>query len=161
VKLRLKVTPSNWRRLAAEDHEPGTEGSNGRYPLAWWTYGYLKGHGWGFLPPWAQLAIFPEKGTQDGIGHPHRMHEPFAIVRVFPVWMTARHRNHEYAVSGRYWWGLAMRTSWLRPRLVLLDPDKVRPVERVPGKVVVIAHEPPPHRFEYARPGFADYWVSG
>ncbi len=156
MRFRLKVTPSSWRKVAA--HQDG----DGRYPLAWMTYGYVKGHGWGFLQPWAQVAIFPEKGTEAGAGHPHRKHESFAIVRVFPVWMTAKHRNHDDPVSGRYWWGLAMRASWLKPRLVLLDPDKIRPVDRKAGKVVQIAHEPPPQLFEHwRRPPPIDYDLTG
>lgn len=120
----VRVNASSYARIAA-DHF-----GDGRYPIAMVTRGYVKGHGWGFLQPWAQIAVFPEKGTEEGAYHPHRQHEAFAIVRVYPVWMTARHRNHEEEVGGRYWWGMVTRASWPRPRVCLLDPDKVRDVWR-------------------------------
>lgn len=114
----LKVGSWSYRCLAAWGY------SDGRYPLAWCIYGHLEGQGWGFLNPWERQAIFPEAGTQAGVGHPHRIHEPFAIARVFPTWRNMRHPMHEQPVEGRYWWGLAWRRSWDAPRVVLLDPDK-------------------------------------
>jgi hypothetical protein len=115
----LKVGSWSYRCLAAWGH------SDGRYPLAWCIYGHLEGQGWGFLNPWERQAIFPEAGSQAGVGHPHRIHEPFAIARVFPTWRTMRHPLHEDDIEGRYWWGLAWRKSWEQPRLVLLDPDRL------------------------------------
>lgn len=116
----VRVTPSAYRKLIKK------ASNMGRFPIARVIYGYIGGRGWGFLNPWEQLAIFPNKGTLAGISDPARRHERFAIARVFPTWRTERHPNHEDPVTGRYWWGLAWRASWDKPRLVLLDPDRVR-----------------------------------
>jgi hypothetical protein len=115
----LKVGSWSYRCLAAWG------ASDARYPLCWCIYGHLEGHGWGFLNPWERQAIFPEAGTTAGVGHKHRIHEPFAIARVFPTWRTERHPLQEDPVTGRFWWGLAWRRSWDKPRVVLLDPDRI------------------------------------
>lgn len=120
MKPFVRVTPSAYRRLIKQSRNMG------RFPVARVIYGYIDGQGWGFLNPWEQLAIFPNKGTPAGVSDPARRHERFAIARVFPTWRTERHPNQEDPVTGRYWWGLAWRARWEKPRLVLLDPDKIR-----------------------------------
>lgn len=115
----MKVGSWSYRCMAA------WEAGVGRYPFCWCIYGHLEGQGWGFLNPWERQAIFPEAGTAAGVGHPHRIHEPFAIARCFPVWRSALHPLHQDVVAGRYWWGLAWRKSWDKPRVVLLDPDRL------------------------------------
>ena len=59
--------------------------SQGRILLARFTWGHISGLGWGFLHPWQQLALFPDKGTQAGIGHPDRFHERFFSARPVAV----------------------------------------------------------------------------
>lgn len=120
MRAFVRVRPSAYQWLVRDAKAAG------RFPIARVIYGYLPGRGWGFLNPWEQLAMFPEKGTQAGIGHPARRHERFAIARVFPTWRTERHPNQEEPITGRFWWGLAWRASWPEPRLVLLDPDRIR-----------------------------------
>lgn len=117
------------------------EFNQGRLPLAWVTVGYIHGHGWGFLHPWAQLAIFPAKGTPAGSGNRERIHDRFWLLRLWPTWRSERHRNMSWAIHGRFWHGLAWREAWgwrqlgplriPRARRVLLDPDIVT---RNPGK---------------------------
>lgn len=106
--------------------------ADGRLPLAWLTFGSLTGHGWGFLHPWEQKAIFPAKGTPLGFGDPWRAHEPFWILRVRPLDASFKHANHDYYIEGRYWYGWAWREAWGKrwgfwplARWVLLDPDIV------------------------------------
>lgn len=116
----LKVNGTVFRRVIADAHY------NGRLPLARCTWGFVDGLGWGFLPPWAQLAVFPEKGTQAGIGHRHRQHEPFFVRALVPIegWMS--HPRMAWSVKGRYWEGVVWRASWGRQiRRCLLDPDIV------------------------------------
>lgn len=98
-------------------------GQGERVPLARLTFGLVSGFGWGFLRPWQQLAVFPEKGTPAGIGHRHRHHERFWIRALVPHDGTERHPRHSWTVTGRYWEGVAWRASWRYPRMVLLDPD--------------------------------------
>ena len=108
------------------------ESNQGRLPLAWLTFGSIAGHGWAFLHPWAQLVLFPAKGTRFGIGHPDRKHEPFFILRYRSTWRTELHPNHEYAIEGRYWYGLVWRRKWgWRPRRVLLDYDCITVDEQI------------------------------
>lgn len=108
------------------------EENAGRLPLAWLTFGNINGHGWGFLQPWAQQTIFPAKGSPRGIGHPDRQHEPFWILRLLPLNGVGKHKNQDYLIEGRYWFGLAWRKNWgkrwgiWKARGCCLDPDIIR-----------------------------------
>lgn len=108
------------------------EANQGRLPLAWLTFGYVSGLGWGFVHPWEQQALFPGKGTRLGIGSYWRHHEPFWILRIRCEETTYKHPNHDWAIDGRYWWGWVWRPAmgkhwgfWPRARWALLDPDIV------------------------------------
>ena len=108
------------------------ERNEGRVPMARLIYGYVSGHGWGFLRPWEQQALFPEKGTVGGVGHPDRHHQRFWILRLKPTQRRLRHRNHDYFIEGRYWHALVWRSGWgyrwrylWRWRRAIVDPDMV------------------------------------
>lgn len=119
---RLHVTPETYH------HYRKQEGNHGRLPIARFTWGKLDGYGWAFLPPWAQIAMFPQKGTTASLYRcPERVHSQFWILRLYSKWEIRKHRNHDEAVYGRYWYGLAKRPEWKRPRCVVLDPDLVKP----------------------------------
>lgn len=116
----LHATPETYRHAITDPDNMG------RLPVARFTWGFVEGLGWAFLPPWAQLAVFPEKGTRAGIGHPHRQHDRFFVRALAPVEGWMRHPRAEWSVQGRYWEGIAWRASWGREiRRVLLDPDIV------------------------------------
>jgi hypothetical protein len=118
----IRATDKAYRELIHD------EANEGRLPLAWLTFGYVTGHGWGFLHPWAQQAIFPTKGSIAGIEHPDRQHDAFFILRLRPHWREAHHQNYEHPIEGRYWYGLAWRRRWgpcWRARWALLDYDRI------------------------------------
>jgi hypothetical protein len=117
MRLICNVSDVRYRRMIRNPK------NQGRFPPAWLTCGMVSGHGWGFLQPWAQIALFPAKGTTaDYTRNPDRKHQPFFLLRLWPTWRSERHRNHADPVEGRYWLSLAWRRPWRRPRLVLLDP---------------------------------------
>lgn len=108
------------------------EANQGRLPLARLTFGYVSGHGWGFVHPWEQKALFPAKGKVAGIGNPLRHHEPFWILRIRTTQASFKHPNHDYSIEGWYWHGWVWRASWgkrwgfwPRAKWALLDPDIV------------------------------------
>ncbi len=123
MRLVIRVSDKVYR-----DHIQ-VDANEGNLPLAWLLHGHIVGHGWGFLRPWAQQAIFPLKGSYGGIDHPDRKHEPFWILRLWPRRTVATHKNQIWAIEGRYWWGLVWRKSWgkrrgiWRARWAFLDPD--------------------------------------
>jgi hypothetical protein len=129
MKLRIRVNSQSFRAYIAD------EANAGRIPIARLKHGYVIGRGWGFLHPWEQQAIFPQKGTPAGWNTSARVHEPFWILRLWPTWCAARHRNHDYDIEGRYWHGLVWRQSWgwrrrwginlPNARRAFLDPDIV------------------------------------
>lgn len=128
----IKATNKSYR------HHIADEANEGRLPLARLTFGYITGHGWGFLHPWAQKAIFPAKGTPLGIGDPRRSHEWFFILRVSSQLAAFKHANHDYYIEGYYWHGWVWRVAWgkrwrfwPRMRWELLDPD---PITDDPGR---------------------------
>lgn len=121
MRLICRVTDLRYRRVIRNAN------NHGRFPAAWLTFGHVSGHGWGFVQPWAQIALFPEKGSPaDYTRNPARKHQPFCLLRLWPTWRSERHRNHGHPVEGRYWWSLAWRRPWRRPRLVLLDPTQLK-----------------------------------
>lgn len=132
MQLIMRATNANYRRVITD------AANEGRLPMARFTFGYIKGLGWGFLHPWEQQAIFPGKGTLSGIGDPLREHEPFFILRVSSLLAAFKHANQDYIIEGYYWHGWVWRKSWgkrwgfwPRFRYALLDPD---PVTHDPGK---------------------------
>lgn len=131
MKLLQRADRDAYRAIIVDER------AQGRLPIAMLTFGNIFGHGWGFLQPWAQLAVFPNKGTHAGVGDPERLHEPFWILRLRPTWTRAKHRNMDWEIEGRFWLGLAWRKSWGYRRLwrvipiwrfrpCLLDPDIVK-----------------------------------
>jgi hypothetical protein len=134
MRLIVHATDTEYRRVIRNPL------AHGRLPHAWLTFGYVRGAGWGFVHPWAQIALFPGKGTLRPINphgftdkggarkvrDPERDHDTFFLLRLLPTWRSEQHRNHETPIEGRYWWGLAWRRRWRWPRWVLLDPDKAR-----------------------------------
>ena len=132
MRWLFRATNASYRATIAD------EASEGRLPFARVMFGNLSGHGWGFLHPWEQKALFPEKGTPPGVMSPLRRHEPFIILRVSSLLAAFKHANHSYTIEGYYWHGRVWRKSWgkrwgfwPRFRYALLDPD---PVTHDPGK---------------------------
>lgn len=125
MRLIQRATDSSYRE--AIQHEE----NQGRFPIAFLTCGYVSGLGWGFLRPWEQLQLFPEKGTLGGVEHADRHHQRFWILRVWPIRTSAKHPRHSWEIEGRYWEGLVWRHSWgkrfgiWRARRAFLDPDIV------------------------------------
>lgn len=128
MKWIIRASDKSYRAAIAH------EANEGRLPIARLTFGFVTGHGWGFVHPWEQKALFPAKGTINSFNHPRSKHERFIIWRVWPTdWlMEFKHPNHGYYIAGRYWWGWVWRESWgyrlwfwPRFRWALLDPDIV------------------------------------
>ncbi len=118
MKLIVWATPARSREYIQD------EANEGRLPLAWLTFGYLNGHGWGFLHPWAQQAIFPSKGRWGSDVDPASIHDAFLILRYWPAWGSHCHPNHEHPIEGRYWRAIVWRRRWgRRPRLAMVDYD--------------------------------------
>jgi len=132
----LRATPQAFKQARRDRH------MHGRLPLAWLTFGYLEGHGWAFLAPWAQEALFPGKGRLQAVGSPYRQHDWFFLLRVRSRVEEVQHPACSWPIAGRYWYGFAWREAWgyrriLGPlklpcvRWVRLDPDRI---DRDPGK---------------------------
>ena len=106
MRLFIHATDETYRQHIAD------ELNQGRLSLARLTFGEISGHGWGFVGPWAQQALFPHKGTYAGVGGRARRHEQFALCRVWQTWTVAHHPNHRYPVHAYYAYGIAWRRSW-------------------------------------------------
>ncbi len=116
---RFHVTDYTYRQVI------GDPASEGRVPHARLVWGNVSGSGWGFLRPWEQIALFPEKGTLAGIRSPARAHEEFIIRYLEPFADALRHPRHLHPITGRYWHGIVWRSSWKGWRRSVLDPDIV------------------------------------
>lgn len=125
MKLLQRANNKTYRKAISD------EANGGRLPIARLIIGNIEGHGWGFLHPWDQIAVFPSKGTPGGFRDPMRHHERFWILRLSCRHMSLRHRNHDYDIEGRYWQGLVWRESmgpWWKPwraKRKMLSPDIV------------------------------------
>ncbi len=122
----IHATPDKYRELIQDER------NQGRLSLAWLTFGYLNGHGWGFLHPWTQLALFPGKGRYGSNVDPASIHDGFLILRWRSFEAAFKHPNHTWYIEGRYWRGWVWRAEWglrwgfwPKFRYCLLDPDIV------------------------------------